>query len=90
MRPLLKYLWTSLNYATTIVNYVGSVAFEVRQNTSGEPFIRFTFKNGTDDDAYQTYGFMGSESGEVPLSTFVSNLSVRSTISSLNIVNLIF
>lgn len=38
-------------------------------------FIRFNFKNGTDDPSYNTYGIMGSPSGDIPVQTFMNNLS---------------
>ena len=57
------------------VNYSGSIAFEVRTSPSTGPFIRFNFKNGTDDPSYNTYGIMGSPSGDVPTQTFIDNLA---------------
>ncbi|TFK40711.1 histidine phosphatase superfamily [Crucibulum laeve] len=64
----------------SIVNYAAVLALEVRQPASGGPVIRFNFKNGTDangtDSDFKTYNFLG-ESGDVPLSTFVSTLSTH-------------
>ena len=57
------------------VNYCGSIAFEVRTSPSTGPFVRFNFKNGTDDVTYNTYGIMGSSSGDVPVQTFLNNLN---------------
>ena len=60
------------------MNYAASVILEVRQPaSSSEPFVRFNFKNGTDDDSFRTYsmrfpGWDGSADTDVPLSTFVS------------------
>ncbi len=60
------------------MNYAASVVLEVRQPaSSSEPFVRFNFKNGTDDDSFRTYsmrfpGWDGSADTDVPLSTFVS------------------
>ena len=59
----------------TPVNYAGSIAFEVRTSPTTGPFIRFNFKNGTDDLSYNTYGIMGSSSGDVPVQTFIDNLA---------------
>ncbi|KAJ7593527.1 histidine phosphatase superfamily [Mycena floridula] len=56
-----------------IVDYAAAVALEVRNSTSG-PVVRFTFKNGTNDDTFKTYNFLNA-SGDVPLSTFVNYLS---------------
>ncbi|EKM49712.1 uncharacterized protein PHACADRAFT_265304 [Phanerochaete carnosa HHB-10118-sp] len=59
-----------------IVNYAAALALEVRQPSGGgEPFIRFQFKNGTDDDVFKTYNMQlpsMSSPGDVPLSTFLS------------------
>lgn len=61
------------------VNYAAAVAFEVRQpNSGGELVLRFNFKNGTDDDGFRTYNFLNG-SGDVPLSTFVNYLAVRTS-----------
>jgi hypothetical protein len=57
------------------VDFVASIALEVRTSPSTGPFIRFHFKNGTNDPSYTTYGIMGSASGDVPLQTFIDNLS---------------
>ncbi|KAI0683069.1 phosphoglycerate mutase-like protein [Earliella scabrosa] len=60
-----------------IVNYAASVVLEVRQPaSSSEPFIRFNFKNGTDDDTFRTYsmnfpGWDGSADTDVPMATFI-------------------
>lgn len=57
-----------------IVNYAAALALEVRQpNAGGEPVIRFNFKNGTDDEEFNRYNFLGS-TNDVPLSTFVDTL----------------
>ncbi|RXW22878.1 hypothetical protein EST38_g2990 [Candolleomyces aberdarensis] len=59
-----------------IVNYAASIAYEVREPAGGgEPTIRFLFKNGTDDAAFTRYGFLGSSSNDVPLSTFINTLA---------------
>lgn len=57
------------------MNFVGSIALEVRTSPATGPFIRFNFKNGTNDLSYNTYGIMGSTSGDVPIKTFIDNLS---------------
>ena len=57
------------------MNFAASIALEVRTSPSTGPFIRFNFKNGTDDSTYNTYGIMGSTSGDVPIETFINNLS---------------
>ncbi|KAH9922607.1 histidine phosphatase superfamily [Fomitopsis serialis] len=61
------------------VNYASAVVFEVRTSASSpEPFLRFQFKNGTDDTELHSYplafaGWDGTTSGtDVPLSTFIS------------------
>ncbi|EIW81249.1 phosphoglycerate mutase-like protein [Coniophora puteana RWD-64-598 SS2] len=56
-----------------LVNYAAAVALEVRQSSSGQPTIRFNFKNGTDED-FVTYNFL-NQNGDVPMSTFVDNLA---------------
>ncbi|KAL0960870.1 hypothetical protein HGRIS_005885 [Hohenbuehelia grisea] len=56
------------------VNYAASLVFEVRQPSSGGPTLRFLFKNGTDDDDFKQYNFMGG-SGDIPLSTFVDAMT---------------
>ncbi|KAK0228724.1 histidine phosphatase superfamily [Armillaria fumosa] len=58
-----------------IVNYAAAVALEIRNSSSsGEPVLRFNFKNGTDDNGFTTYNILNS-TGDVPLSTFVNYLS---------------
>ena len=57
------------------VDFSGSIAFEVRTSPTTGPFIRFNFKNGTADSSYNTYGIMGSSSGDVPVQTFIDNLA---------------
>lgn len=61
-----------------IVNYAAALALEIRQAPhGGEPFVRFQFKNGTDDDSFRTYEMQlpGMHSpGDVPLSTFLNTL----------------
>lgn len=56
-----------------IVNYAAAVALEVRDSPSG-PMLRFNFKNGTMDEGFTTYNFLGGN-GDVPLSTFVNKLA---------------
>ncbi|CDO69268.1 hypothetical protein BN946_scf185042.g170 [Trametes cinnabarina] len=62
----------------TIVNYAAAVVLEVRQPaSSSEPVLRFTFKNGTDDNTFRTYsmsfpGWDGSADTDVPISTFIN------------------
>jgi len=63
------------NTLAGVVNYAASIAFEVRTSSTGGPFIRFNFKNGTDDSSYNTYGMMGSTSGDVPVQTFINDLT---------------
>lgn len=57
------------------MDFTGSIALEVRTSSTTGPFIRFNFKNGTSDLSYNTYGIMGSASGDVPIQTFIDNLS---------------
>ena len=60
-----------------IVDYAAAVAFEIRQpSNGGDTFVRFQFKNGTNDDEFKTYNFFNGTS-DVKLSTFVNTLSVR-------------
>jgi len=63
------------NTLAGVVDFTGSVAFEVRTSPTTGPFIRFNFKNGTADSSYNTYGIMGSSSGDVPVRTFIDNLT---------------
>jgi hypothetical protein len=56
-----------------IVDYSAFMALEVRQPSSGEPVIRFMFKNGTDDTNFLKYSFMNS-TDDVPVSTFMKTL----------------
>lgn len=74
-----RLLLTSFSCIGFIVNYAAAVALEVRESASGEPVLRFNFKNGTDDDTFKTYNFLNG-SGDVPLSTFVNYLSVRTSV----------
>lgn len=57
------------------VNYAAAVALEIRVGTdSPAPFVRFQFKNGTDDPAFKTYDMQlpgMAHPGDVPLSTFL-------------------
>lgn len=58
-----------------LVNYAAAVALEIRQADGGAPFVRFNFKNGTDDAGFKTYNMLlpgMAQAGDVPLSTFVS------------------
>ena len=57
------------------MDFTGSIALEVRTSPGTGPFIRFNFKNGTNDVSYNTYGLLGSVSGDVPIQTFIDNLS---------------
>ena len=57
------------------MNFSGSIAFEVRTSPTTGPFIRFNFKNGTADPSYNSYGLMGSSSGDIPVETFIKNLA---------------
>lgn len=57
------------------MDFTASIALEVRTSSAAGPFIRFNFKNGTNDVSYNTYGIMGSASGDVPIQTFIHNLS---------------
>ncbi|KIJ60291.1 hypothetical protein HYDPIDRAFT_117370 [Hydnomerulius pinastri MD-312] len=57
-----------------IIDYASAAAFEVRKSSStGEPVLRFNFKNGTDSE-FVTYNFLG-QSGDVPLSAFIDATS---------------
>lgn len=55
-----------------IVNYAGSITFEVRSE-GGAPYVRFNFKNGTDDAVYTPYALFGGL-GDVSLAEFNSHL----------------
>ena len=61
-----------------VVNYAAGVVFEVRLPAgASEPVIRFTFKNGTDDDTFIAHnmsfpGWDGTTGGDAPLSAFVA------------------
>ncbi|GJE91913.1 hypothetical protein PsYK624_080650 [Phanerochaete sordida] len=60
-----------------VVNYAAAVAFEIRQTGNDAPFVRFNFKNGTDDDGFKVYNMQlpgMAQPGDVPLSTFLSTL----------------
>ena len=39
------------------------------------PLVWFGFGNGTDDPSYNTYGIMGSSSEDVPIQTFINNIT---------------
>ncbi|KAL4249193.1 Histidine phosphatase superfamily protein [Abortiporus biennis] len=58
-----------------IVNYAAAVVMEVHQpSAGGQPFIRFNFKNGTDDATFNLYNlsFPGFDGGsDVPVPTFI-------------------
>jgi len=55
-----------------LVDYAAAVVLEVHEPSSGsgEPVVRFLFKNGTIDNTFTQYGFLGSSatSDGVPLS----------------------
>ncbi|GLB38274.1 putative HCO3- transporter family protein [Lyophyllum shimeji] len=55
-----------------IVDYAAAVALEVRQPPSGQPVLRFKFKNGTDPEL-KRYPFFGSAT-DVPLQDFVNSV----------------
>ena len=61
------------------MNYSAALVLEVRQANGGVPYLTFKFKNGTDDDDFNTYGFLGSPLSRVPVSTFVNAMEVRIT-----------
>jgi prostatic aicd phosphatase len=69
-----------VNFWSFEVNYAAALALEVRNTSSGEIVIRFNFKNGTDEDDFKTYNFLG-QSDDVPLSSFIDALSVRLNLS---------
>ena len=50
------------------------MVFEVRQPASGEPYVQFGFKNGTNDADYAYYNLFGN-SGATTLSEFNSTLA---------------
>jgi len=59
-----------------IVNYAAAVALEVRQPTSGgQPVLRFSFKNATDDANFKTYKFLNPSDIDVPLSHFINAMA---------------
>lgn len=74
-----------------LVNYAAALAFEIRQASGGEPFVRFQFKNGTDDAAFKTYSMQlpgMAQPGDVPLSTFLSTfepVAVNTTLQWCNV-----
>ncbi|KAG8755225.1 hypothetical protein FRC12_010955 [Ceratobasidium sp. 428] len=58
-----------------IVNYASSITFELRQPSSGSaPVVRMSFKNGSDDASFATYGMFGGQ-GDTLLVDFTSRLS---------------
>ncbi|KIK59269.1 hypothetical protein GYMLUDRAFT_169798 [Collybiopsis luxurians FD-317 M1] len=60
---------------TGLVNYAASVAIEVRQpDSGGEPVLRLQFKNGTLEDAQQTFNWFNT-TGDIPVSTFTNYLA---------------
>lgn len=81
-----------LAYICPSVNYAAAVALEIHQPSDGsEPFLRFQFKNGTDDNAFKTYNMLlpGMASpGDAPLSTFLSVMepvAVNTTLEWCNV-----
>ncbi|KAF9646303.1 phosphoglycerate mutase-like protein [Thelephora ganbajun] len=58
-----------------VVDFSGSIAFEIHASPTNGPFVRFNFKNGTADSSYNTYGIMGSSSGDIPVQFFVDYLA---------------
>ncbi|KAG8953463.1 hypothetical protein FRC04_002305 [Tulasnella sp. 424] len=61
-----------------IVNYAAAMALELRQPINGtDLYVRFTFKNGTQDSDFMPYPMFGRKDGDfdIPLSTF--NLAMR-------------
>ncbi|KIO30739.1 hypothetical protein M407DRAFT_147712 [Tulasnella calospora MUT 4182] len=61
-----------------IVNYAAAMALEIRQPINGtDLYVRFNFKNGTEDSDFMPYPMFGHADGDydIPLSTF--NLAMR-------------
>jgi len=57
-----------------VVNYAAIVSMEVRQSPSSTtPFLRFNFKNGTDDVTFKTYNIL-NQTGDFPMDVFVNYL----------------
>lgn len=70
------------------MEYAAALSLEVRQPSSGgEPVLRFNFKNGTVDDDFKTYNFMGG-SGDVPLSQFIDKFTVHFAVTSNEFLHL--
>jgi len=57
------------------VDYAGSMILEIYEDDRKEPAVRFKFKNGTNDDTFETYNYMRS-TNDVALSTLVEYLTV--------------
>lgn len=61
-----------------LINYAGSMAFEIRQAMSGSGYeVRVNFKNGTDDADYRALPMFGSNNVDYPFDQFTSTLEVR-------------
>lgn len=64
------------------VNYAGAISLEVRELANStkayDYYIRFSFKNGTDDADFTAYPMLGREDGQydVPIADFYDALSV--------------
>ncbi|ANB11526.1 histidine acid phosphatase, putative [Sugiyamaella lignohabitans] len=63
---------------TGIINYAASAVFELVESDN-DKMIRFGFRNGTDEsDTVLYYPILGSNSTEMPYTTFVSELTKKS------------
>ncbi|KAH9950620.1 phosphoglycerate mutase-like protein [Amylocystis lapponica] len=62
-----------------IVDHAAAAVLEVRKTSTSQPFVRFQFKNGTQDGAFATYPMTlpdgsGSLTGDIPVAYFTSAL----------------
>lgn len=65
------------------MNYAGALSLEIRTfndaANTGDYYIRFNFKNGTDDADFTPYPMLGRTDGDfdVPFAEFMERLAVR-------------
>ncbi|KAL0573387.1 hypothetical protein V5O48_008567 [Marasmius crinis-equi] len=65
------------------VNFAGTIALEVREPAGGgDPVVRFTFKNGTEEGELKPYSWMNSTGPDVPLKQFLDYLQPASISST--------
>ena len=70
---------------TSTANYASALSLELLRGPAPEfrDFVRLKFKNGTDDEAFQTLHMFGHPEAEVPVTEFIYRLEVRHAVGSM-------